>query len=95
MSRSTHSNEVGELPQLLDIAPLEDLRNGVGARDEEELGVGGAIAADVGERVDRVGGLVAVDVDATDREAGGFEAVAMTVMRYRCSAGETPGLYDG
>src|SRR5690349_10715524 len=35
-----HPDEVRQLPELLDVLPREDLGQGVGSRDEEQLGVG-------------------------------------------------------
>ena len=52
MSRATHSHEVSELPELVDVLPGEDLRDRVGTGDEEEIGVG-PFRADVAQRVDR------------------------------------------
>ena len=51
----------------LKVLPVEDLLDGVGARDEEELGVG-TLGVQVPEGVDRVGRAVTVDVDAADGE---------------------------
>jgi hypothetical protein len=40
VSRPGHRHEVRQIPEFVVIAPSEDLGDGVGPRDEEELGVG-------------------------------------------------------
>jgi glycosyltransferase involved in cell wall biosynthesis len=54
--------------ELVDVLPGEDLGEGVGAGDEEQLGVG-VLGAQVAQGVDRVGRAVPVDVHPTDGEA--------------------------
>src|SRR5689334_11300298 len=55
VSRARHSDEVGEIPQLIMVSPTENLRYGVRARDEEQLRVW-ALGLQIAERVDGVGG---------------------------------------
>ena len=61
-------DEAGQLEHLVVVAPGEDLRERVGAGDEEEL-VLGTPRPQVAQGVDRVRGPVAVDVDPAHREA--------------------------
>ena len=63
------ADEVGQLEQLVRVAPGEDLGQGVGAGDEVQLGVGQR-GAQVAQRVDRVRRAVAVDVDPGHGEPG-------------------------
>src|SRR5688572_12809331 len=57
-----HGHEPGELENPLHVPPSEEVRQGVLAHDEEELGAGIQPLEDF-QRVDRVGGARAVDLD--------------------------------
>ena len=79
MSRATHSHEMRERPELLDVLPGEDLRDRIGPGDEEQVGIG-ALGADVAQRVDRERRLPrSMSTRLTVNR--GFDAVAITVMR--------------
>ena len=62
------ADEVGQLEQLLGVLPRDDLGEGVGAGDEEQLVVG-PFCLDVAQGVDRERRSGSVDVDAADGEA--------------------------
>src|SRR6478672_2257154 len=69
MAGTGDPDEVGELEQLVGGLPRQDLREGVGAGDEEQLRVR-PLCGEVAEGVDRVGRAGPVDVDPADGEAG-------------------------
>src|SRR3546814_4574923 len=75
-----------EVPQLIMVPPTENLRHGVGSRDEEQLSAG-ALSLQIAERVDRVGDALAVHVDAADRElrvvCGGDDGHEVPVLARR------------
>ncbi len=62
------ADEVRQLPELLGVLPREDLGEGVGAGDEEQLVVG-PLRPDVAQGVDRERRAGPVDVDPADGEA--------------------------
>src|SRR6188472_1476833 len=62
VARPGAADEMGQLEEPLGVAPGEDLAEGVGAGDEEQLGVG-VDGGEVAQRVDRVRRAAAVDVD--------------------------------
>src|SRR5665647_1228554 len=68
MSGTGHADEVGKVPQLIDVFPRQDLGQCIGSGDEEQLRVR-ALCVQVAQGVDRVGRAFPVDVDAADREA--------------------------
>lgn len=67
VSGAGDGDEVRQVPQLLMVAPPQDLGHRVGAGDEEQVGAG-TFTLEIAQRVDRVGRPRAIDVDATDRE---------------------------
>ena len=59
---------MGQIPDLVDVAPLGDLRDSIRAGYEEELGLWTS-DTDVTEGIDGVGRALPVDVNAADGEA--------------------------
>ena len=72
-----------QIPHLVGVLPLHDLRHRVGAGDEEQLGVG-MLRAQVAQRIDGVGDARPVDVDAGHGEfrvrRGGDHRHQITVL---------------
>src|SRR3954454_12450823 len=67
VSRPTDRDEMCKVPKTLNVLPAEDLLDGIGTRDEEEVAVW-AFPLNVAQRVDRVRGTAPVDVHAGHRE---------------------------
>src|SRR5665648_214979 len=63
-----HPDEVGEVPELVDVLPRQDLGQRIGAGDEEQLRVR-TLCVQVTQGVDGVGRAGPVQVDAADVEA--------------------------
>ncbi len=79
MPRPRDSHEVGQRPELVDVFPRKDLREGVRSGDEEQIGIR-ALGAQVPQRVYGVRGTRPVTSTLLTANRG-FDAVAITVMR--------------
>ena len=63
-----HPDEMGKVPELVDVLPRQDLGQRIGAGDEEQLRVR-ELCAQVTQGVDGVGRAGSVEVDTADVEA--------------------------
>lgn len=67
MPGARYGYKVGQGPQLVGIFPVDDLRDGIGTRDEVELRFG-PLRMYVTQRIDGEGGAVPIDINSANGE---------------------------